>query len=104
MNAAGIASHDWVEVLDDLDTFVTRAEMLIVSDPSTVISEWRPPADLGTLPAEMLDRASRLLMRQESLQARLEEASTSVLNARALTQVVVRSASPKTPSFVDERA
>lgn len=104
MIAAGIASRDWVEALDDLDAFVRRAEGSIASDPSTVIAQWHPPSNLGLMPAELLDRASRLLMRQESLRARLTEASASVLSARGLTQVVARSSSPKPPSFVDERA
>ena len=104
MMAAGIASRDWVEALDDLDIFVTRAEMRIASNPSILIVPWFPPTDLGAMPAEFVDRAERLLVRQESLQARLEDASTSVLSARALTQVVAGSSSPRPPSFVDERA
>jgi len=104
MTVAVTTSNDWVSALDDLDAFIARAENAIAVNPGTLIEPWLPPTDLGAMPAEFVDRAERLLVRQESLQARLEDASTSVLSARALTQVVAGSSSPRPPSFVDERA
>lgn len=71
MTAADAVPATWEAVLDDLEREVERAERL--SAESQGPGAWTPPAGLGPLPRHLLDRAQRLLERQQAAAARLPE-------------------------------
>jgi len=56
----------WDAALADLELEVSRAEALLKSAEVDVpeVSAWAPPAGLGPLPAELLDRAKALHAKQ----------------------------------------
>ena len=51
----------WSRTLDQLEDAVHRAGQ----DPESMPATWQPPTDLGPLPVEMVDRATRLVAQQE---------------------------------------
>ena len=102
----GTGGHPaWVAVLDDLErslamaahpagtSFAGNAEN--PEDASTTtLQPWSPPAGLGPLPADLADRAERLLRAQLDAGSLLQEARGRV--ARHL--VAVRSVDPGRPA------
>ena len=59
----------WVDALDELERELEWADD-VVSGRS---AQWTPPQGLGTMPAELVDRASRILDAQRNLMTWLDE-------------------------------
>jgi hypothetical protein len=96
----------WSRALEDLELDVLVAERTLDSDhlPSiaqvAALAAWRPPADLGPLPASLADRARALLDRQLAAAAALARAMT--MNRRQLAALTaLRPVSAARPVFLD---
>ena len=81
----------WETALDDLERSVDQAEELV--SPGFLLADagtqpdpaWTPQSGLGPIPADLADRASRLLDRQLELTRRVEDAvSTARAHLRAV--------------------
>jgi hypothetical protein len=105
-SGTGTGDHAaWVAVLDDLErglamaahpaggSFPGNAENPEEAS-TTTLEPWSPPAGLGPLPADLADRAERLLRAQLDAGSLLQEARGRV--ARHL--VAVRSVDPARPA------
>ena len=92
----------WGDALDALEIDLVLAEQMltldrIAADPP---QRWAPPANLGPLPATLLDRARALLDRQLEVSRRLSEAaamSRRQLNAAA----ALRTRAEAVPVYLD---
>jgi hypothetical protein len=92
----------WLAVLDELQRGLAMAAHpaggwadLSQERASTApVAPWSPPAGLGPLPADLADRAARLLSAQLDARSRLQEERGSV--ARHLS--AVRSVDPARPA------
>jgi hypothetical protein len=95
----------WLSVLDELERALARAahpagrslapDARAAGGASHAPDErWSPPAGIGPLPADLADRAARLLNAQLDAQTRLQEERGSV--ARHLS--AVRSVDPARPA------
>lgn len=96
----------WSQALTELELDVMTAERMLDNDHLPSVEEvarlvaWRPPADLGPLPAALADRARALLDRQLATAAALGRAL--VLNRRQLAAVTaLRPTPPARPVFLD---
>ncbi|WP_159807576.1 hypothetical protein [Cellulomonas citrea] len=96
----------WSEALTELEIDVTTAERMLDNDHLPSVDEvarlvaWRPPADLGPLPAALADRARALLDRQLATAAAMGRAL--VMNRRQLAAVAALAPTPAArPVFLD---
>jgi hypothetical protein len=87
----------WLAVLDDLEQAMAETAADPGSRPLTEDARrgpWSPPAGLGPLPADLADRAARLLRAQLDAESLLQDERARV--ARHL--VAVRSVDPARPA------
>ena len=96
----------WSAALTELELDVATAERMLDNDhlPSVeqiaALAAWQPPAELGPLPAALVDRARALLDRQLAAAAAIGRAMT--LNRRQLAAVnALHPAVPARPVFFD---
>ncbi|MCL2467845.1 MAG: hypothetical protein FWF02_04410 [Micrococcales bacterium] len=96
----------WVEALTVLEMDVATAEAMLDNDhlPSVEdvarMAAWQPPADLGPLPASLVDRAQALANHQRAVAEAVTRAM--IANRRhvaALDQI--RATPPSRPVYVD---
>ncbi|QEE60179.1 hypothetical protein FVA74_00350 [Salinibacterium sp. dk2585] len=59
----------WVAALDELERELEWADDVV----SGRGAQWTPPQGLGRMPAELVDRATRILDAQRNLMTRLDE-------------------------------
>ena len=74
MIAGADAVVEWQSVLDDLEQRLDATERLLAGDSgdtAEVVAAWKPPSPRCAIPAQLADRATRLLSRHEELAARL---------------------------------
>ena len=92
----------WSQVLDQLEDDVHRSER----DPGSLRSSWHPPADLGPLPVEMAERATRLVARQQRVADEISARIGTIARHQSLVSALdSRSAHQHRPSvYVDVRA
>ena len=72
------AGSAWSFALDDLDEYLTTAEILVACDSSSAIPAWQPPSGLGALPQALAERARILLERNQELVRRLSDQSQAL--------------------------
>ncbi len=107
--AGGEASRDWATVLDELEGEVLAAEATLRSDRHDEIAawgrraeDWVPPSPaLGPVPADLRERAARLLQHQLAV---AEELVERIIQSRRQRDVAARmSYGPVRPeaSYVD---
>lgn len=96
----------WCRALEALEMDVAVAERVLDTNhlPSTAevaaLAAWRPPTDLGPLPASLVDRARALLDRQLAAAAAIGRAMT--MNRRQLAAIsVLRPTPAPRPVFFD---
>lgn len=96
----------WHEALTALELDVDAAEELLrvahLPDVAEVarVAAWRPPSDLGPLPAPLLVRAQALLDRQLDVARRTAEAAAVSRRHLAATQAL-RPAVAEVPVYLD---
>lgn len=96
----------WDQALADLELEVQHAEELLrvahLPAPQDVAQRaaWRPPADLGPLPASLVERARALHARQVDVARRLAE-QAAVSRRHLAAADVLRARPPATPVYVD---
>lgn len=92
----------WGDALDALEIDLALAEQMltldrIAADPPR---RWAPPANLGPMPASVVDRARALLDRQFEMSRRLSEAAA--LSRRQLNAATaLRTRSEAVPVYLD---
>ncbi|SDN43549.1 hypothetical protein [Geodermatophilus sp. DSM 45219] len=107
--AGGEASRDWATVLDELEGEVLAAEATLRSDRHDEIAAWgrraedwvAPSSSLGPVPADLRERAARLLQHQLAV---AEELVERIIQSRRQRDVAARmSYGPARPeaSYVD---
>ncbi|MCG2802836.1 MAG: hypothetical protein L6311_12170 [Cellulomonas sp.] len=96
----------WATALATLELDVATAEQLLTVnrlpsvDAVAALAAWRPPADLGPLPASLADRARALLERQLATAVAIGRAMT--MNRRQLAAVAsIHPSAPERPVFFD---
>ena len=96
----------WVQALTDLEMDVATAEAMLDSDhlPSVAqvaqMAAWQPPADLGPLPAPLLERAQVLADRQRSVAEAITRAMIN--NRRHLAALdEIHAPPPSRPVYLD---
>ncbi len=96
----------WADALESLEMDVAEAEGMLALDrvfEEVVRDPWTPPANLGPLPAHLVERARALLERQLSVSKQLASAArNSRKHDRALSQLQV--ATPSLPVYLDTPA
>jgi hypothetical protein len=97
----------WAQALSTLEVDVATAEAMLNTDhlpnPDDVarLAAWRPPVDLGPLPASLLDRARALVARQQATAQAITRAM--VVNRRHLHALasLTAPAAPARPVYID---
>ncbi|MBU4337492.1 MAG: hypothetical protein KJ548_13100 [Actinobacteria bacterium] len=96
----------WTSALESLELDVAVAERVLDNNHLPSVAEvaalaaWRPPADLGPLPASLADRARALLERQLATAAAIGRAMT--MNRRQLAALTaLRPVQAARPVFLD---
>jgi len=102
----------WDAVLSRLESSVARTERLLeVAENGTsgyddrADAHWQPPADLGPLPAHLVERALSLRARQEAVDQAVRSALLRTGQHRRLTdRVDAATSAPTAPAYLDLRA
>ena len=77
-------SHEWRLLLDSLESDLQDyGRVLAARGVAGPVPEWAPPLPQSPLPAELADRARRLLARQQELGTRLQEAMAELAHELA---------------------
>lgn len=96
----------WVTALASMEVELEQAQAMLALDrvfEETTIDPWRPPSNLGPLPAHLVERARTLLARQLDVSRQLADAARmSRRHERAVTRLHGGSASP--PVYLDTPA
>lgn len=96
----------WSTALASLEMDVAEAESMLALDrvfDEVARDPWTPPANLGPLPAHLVERARTLLARQLSVSKELASAArNSRKHDRALTHL--QAATPSPPVYLDTPA
>ena len=66
------ALAEWSRVLDELEAAVALMDVGGAEAGGAAARPWRPPAGAGPLPAELRERAERLVRAQEAVRGRLQ--------------------------------
>lgn len=98
----------WVEALDDLEEDAGHAgRTLAGASPEEIAAwgrrstDWVPPAGLGPLPADLRERAARLLQHQLAVAEALVEGITQSRRQRDLAARMSQTPSRPVSSFID---
>ncbi|MGK5115363.1 MULTISPECIES: hypothetical protein [unclassified Geodermatophilus] len=92
--ADAVPSAEWATVLDDLEGEVLAAEASMDTDRADEVEawgrrvqDWVPPTGLGPVPADLRERAARLLQHQLAVAEALVEA---IIQSRKQRDVAAR--------------
>ncbi|SDN58567.1 hypothetical protein SAMN05660199_00340 [Klenkia soli] len=98
----------WSEALDEIEDDTHRAETTLAhATPEEIAawgrrsSDWVPPSGLGPLPADLRERAARLLQHQLAVAEALVEGITQSRRQRDLAARMSQAPSRPTSSFID---
>lgn len=105
MTSTDPSAAAWEAALDDLEAHCAYAESLI-GGPGVhnALSGWIPPADLGSLPSELVSRALLLSERQRHLIAAMPVALTNVSEHLRLIDRVGATHAPQPAIYLDVNA
>ena len=99
---------DWHRVLTDLESEVLLAEETLARGRADEIAtwgrradEWLPPSSLGVLPADLRERAARLLQHQLAVAEALVERITQSQRQRDLAARMSYGPPRPVPSYID---
>ena len=95
------ASSAWSHALDDLDEYLTTAEVLVARDSSRAIPAWQPPSGLGVLPQALTERARILLERNQQLVRHLSDQSQALHHELDFLHSATGISAHNPPFFVD---
>lgn len=79
---------DWLVVLARLEDDLRRTEQQLDSPELAAPSPWTPPADLGPMPRLLVERATDLLARQQTLRRALTRSLDELAAHRQFTDRV----------------
>lgn len=103
--AAGTPTEAWARALDALEAQIVVGRQLTEGRSPAVPEPWSAPADLGPLPAELLERAGELHARQQALLADLPESIARVRRQLSVTKKVSdATTSARRPVYIDQSA
>ncbi len=98
----------WHTVLDDLEGEVLEAEETLARDRAEEIAtwgrradDWVPPSSLGQIPADLRERAARLLQHQLAVAEALIERITQSQRQRELAARMSYGPDRPVPSYID---
>ncbi|BDO43441.1 hypothetical protein [Cellulomonas sp. NTE-D12] len=100
-------SDAWEQALDALELDVAAAELLLAAAHGTgggmapAVRTWRPPVDLGPLPASLEERARTLRDRQLEVAKAVSEAVVRSRRQLAATRAVLGTVAERRPVYVD---
>jgi hypothetical protein len=105
MTTTDPSASAWEAALDDLEAHCAYAESLI-GGPGVHgdLSSWTPPADIGSLPSELVSRALRLSERQRNLIAAMPVVLTTVSERMRLIDRVGATHAPQPALYLDVNA
>ena len=99
---------DWQHVLSELEGDVQAAEDTLARGRAEEIAawgrraeDWAPPADLGTIPDDLRERAARLLQHQLAVAEALIERITRSQRQRDLAARMSHGPDRPVPSYID---
>ena len=102
------APADWREALTELEGDVLEAEQALAHDRSDEIAawgrrstDWVPPSGLGPVPADLRERAARLLQHQLAVAEALVERIMQSQKQRDVAARMSYAAQRPVPSFID---
>jgi hypothetical protein len=102
------SSVDWAVVLDHLEGEVVAAEQSMAVGRADEIAawgalagDWVPPSNLGLLPADLRERAARLLQHQLAVAEALVERITQSQRQRDLAARMSYGPLRPVPSYID---
>ena len=100
--------RDWHEALTELEGEVVAAEETLARGRADEIAawgrrtgDWTPPTNLGTIPADLRERALRLLQHQLAVAEALIERITQSQRQRDLAARMSHGPDRPVPSFID---
>ena len=97
----------WLAALDELEAVAGRDPQLTADGTGVsgaglgALGTWTPPAGLGPLPVELVDRASAVAGVQRGALARLDAARKAVLAHLGAVRSVESSHEPERPVYLD---
>lgn len=100
-------SDAWERALDALELDVAAAELLLAAAHGTgggmaaPVRTWRPPVNLGPLPASLEERARTLRDRQLEVAQAVSEAAVRSRRQLAATRAVLGTVAERRPVYVD---
>lgn len=104
-DAAATPVETWARALDALEAQILLGRQLTEGRSPAVPEPWSTPADLGPLPAELLDRAGEVHAQQQALLAELPDFIARVRRQLSVTKRVSdATASGRRPVYIDQTA
>ena len=97
------ASARWDQVLDAFEACLAEQERQLDEDPAAELVAFTPPAGLGPMPAEVSERAGRLLLRAGQLGDRVASQLTQTRSELTVVRRAPRSSGGRT-AYVDRMA
>ena len=95
----------WEAELDRLQLETLRLERVARGLDAVPMDPWQPPGLSGPIPAELLERATELLRRQERVRTQLVAALEAARQQAAYTaRVVDHTGAPRIPVYLDLEA
>lgn len=93
----------WAAALDEFAECLAEQEQQLAARRPELVTPYRPPADLGPLPAELADQARALLARSDALSGQVQAAIAGVSRQLQLARRMTREKAA-VPAYVDQLA